>query len=303
MTPEPDPTAVTPPRAKRPRVWTVFVVYLVALVSAVGVQTVIGVALAVWLLATGTALQKLADELTALVTTPAAFLLLLLLPTQVAVGLAAIIPARLSSEPTFLRLRLVKPRMPAWGYPTVAVASFLPTAVGLALAYALAQVIPPDPTVAALYRQMTWATAVPFVLFIALSPGFMEELLFRGYIQSRLLQRWSAWLAILVTSALFALMHVAPHAVVFAFPLGLWLGVLAWRTGSVWPGMVCHAFVNGAWNVWQVGRKLAGYEESPPVPVLVGLGVVVLGCFLVSCGLLIWPCRPATTETGVILPT
>jgi membrane protease YdiL (CAAX protease family) len=289
MTPESD--NASPPTVSRPRVWTVFVVYLIAAAAAVGVQVVMAVALAVWLLATGTAPQKLADELTALVTTPAVFLLLLL-PTQVAVGLAAIVPARLSPEPAFLRLRLVKPVMPAWGYLTVAVASGLPTTVGLGLAYALALVLPPDTTVAALYRQMTWAAAVPFILCIALFPGFMEELLFRGYVQSRLLQRWPAWLAILVTSVLFALLHVAPHAIVFAFPLGLWLGVLAWRTGSVWPGIVCHAFVNGAWNVWQVGRKLTDYKESPPVPVLVGLGVVVLVCFALSCRLLARPHRP-----------
>jgi membrane protease YdiL (CAAX protease family) len=302
MTTERDaaPALTTPPSPGRPpRVWPVFVAYLAALVLAVLLQVVVTVALAAWLLANGSDPERLLDELTALVTTPAAFILLLL-PTQVAVGLAAIVPARLSPEPASLRLRLVKPAMPGWGYPTVALASFLPTAVGLALADALARVIPPDPTVAALYRQMTWAAAVPFVLCVALLPGFMEELLFRGYIQSRLLQRWSAWLAILVTSALFALMHVAPHAVAFAFPLGLWLGVLAWRTGSVWPGMVCHAFVNGAWNVWQVGRKLAGYEDTAPVPVLAGLGVVVLVCFVVSCWLLV---RPRHLPAKVIPPT
>jgi membrane protease YdiL (CAAX protease family) len=146
-----------------------------------------------------------------------------------------------------------------------------------------------------LYEQMTWPVAVPFVLIIALLPSFMEELLFRGYIQSRLLQRWPAWVAILATSTLFALPHVTPSAVVLVFPLGLWLGVLAWRTGSVWPGIFCHAFVNGTWNVWQVGRRLAGLDESPPTPVLIGLGVVVLLSFLVS-GWLLKNASPRETE-------
>jgi membrane protease YdiL (CAAX protease family) len=61
-----------------------------------------------------------------------------------------------------------------------------------------------------MYERMTPVVAVPFVLFIAAFPGFNEELLFRGYIQRRLLARWSPWLAISVTSALFALMHVMP---------------------------------------------------------------------------------------------
>ena len=291
MTPEHDaapgvPALTTPPSlAKRPRVWTVFVAYLAALVSAVGLQVVAVVAVVAWLLAHGTDPEHLKDALTSLLTMPAAFILLGLLG-QGSIGLAAIIPARLSPEPTLLRLRLVRPALPGWGYPAVAVASFLPLGVGLGLAYALAQVVPPDQSGAALYRQMTWEAAVPFVLFIALAPAFTEELLFRGYIQGRLLRRWPAGVAILVTAVLFALMHVTPHAVVAVLPLGVWLGVLAWRTGSVGPGIVCHAWVNGAWNVWQVGRRLAGLSEMPPVPVLVGLAVVVLVCFVMSCRLL-----------------
>jgi hypothetical protein len=140
MTPEQDTALAlkTPsPPAKRPRVWPVFVTYLAALVLAFLLQVVGAVALAAWLLAKGSDPKRLADELTALVTTPAAFILLVLL-AQAAIGLAAIVPARLSPEPTFLRLRLVKPALPAWGYPAVAVASSLPLGVGLALAYALA---------------------------------------------------------------------------------------------------------------------------------------------------------------------
>jgi membrane protease YdiL (CAAX protease family) len=267
------------------RVWTVFVAYLVALVSAVGLQVVAVIAVVAWLLSHGTDPAHLTDALTSLLTTPAAFLLLAVLG-QASVGLAAVVPARLSPEPTLMRLRLVRPAFPAWGYLAVAVASFLPLAVGVGLAEALAQVVSPDQSVAALYRQMTWEAAVPFVLFIALAPAFTEELLFRGYIQGRLLRRWPAWVALLVTAVLFALMHVTPHAILGVLPLGLWLGVLAWRTGSVWPGIVCHAWVNGTWNVWQIGRRLAGLSEIPPVPVLVILSAVVLVCFVISCQLL-----------------
>jgi membrane protease YdiL (CAAX protease family) len=98
------------------------------------------------------------------------------------------------------------------------------------------------------------------------------------------------------------LAHVAPHAVAAAFPLGLWLGVLAWRTGSVWPGIVCHAFVNGAWNVWQVGLSLTGLRESYPAPVLIGLGLAGLVCFVLPCRLLFRPERaplPALKEEGL----
>ncbi len=133
---------------------------------------------------------------------------------------------------------------------------------------------------------MNWQWAGPLLLFISLAPGFMEELLFRGYIQSRLLKRWPAGWAILVSSVLFGLLHIMPQAVVFATVVGLWLGVVAWRTNSVWPGIACHAFVNGAWNVWQLGKVLLKWPEVPPLFLLIPIGLLVVGCFAVSVLLL-----------------
>jgi membrane protease YdiL (CAAX protease family) len=169
------------------------------------------------------------------------------------------------------------------------IGALVPLAVGVTLAVLLAQIIPADQSVKLLYEQMTWGWAVPFILFIALVPGFVEETFFRGYMQRRLLERWSAWVAILVTTVLFALMHIMPHAVVNAFVIGLWLGVLAWRTGSVWPGVFCHAFINGSWNVWQVGQSLHVFSDTLPVPVVVAGCALLLGCFLASIWILTWP--------------
>src|SRR5262249_25061281 len=137
-------------------------------------------------------------------------------------------------------------------------------------------VVPPDPTAELLYKNMTPEWAVPFVLFIALAPGFGEELFFRGYVQRRLLRRWSPAWAVLVTSGVFAVMHLMRHTVVFAFAVGLWLGVVAWRTNSIWPGAVCHAFINGGWNVLNIGEKLGYWPEEPPAVISVGATVVIL---------------------------
>ena len=81
-------------------------------------------------------------------------------------------------------------------------------------------------------------------------------------------------------------MHIMPHAVVNAFVLGLWLGVLAWRTGSVWPSVVSHAFINGSWNVWQTGRFLGAFPPMPHVAVLAAISVLTIGCFLATIWLL-----------------
>ena len=55
---------------------------------------------------------------------------------------------------------------------------------------------------------------------IALVPGFCEEVFFRGYMQRRLLQAWSPWSAILVTSLLFGVLHLNPAQSLFAFLFG-----------------------------------------------------------------------------------
>jgi membrane protease YdiL (CAAX protease family) len=278
--PEPAPTA---PAA--PRVWTVFAVYACAFVGMVLAQALVALVFVVGHLAGGADIGQLTADLPALLLTPEA-IIAMSLAGQFAVGLAALIPARWSREPTRARLGLVRPALPAWGYPLVAVGALFPMAVGLGLAYAVSLVIPQDTSGERIYDQMSWALAVPFLVAVALPAGLMEELLFRGYMQRRLLQRWSPWVAITVTTALFAVVHVNPHVVVIALPLGLWFGVLAWRTGSVWPGVVCHAFVDGVALVWQMGPKLAGWPDVLPTGVAVGAVGVAFGCFVASVWIL-----------------
>jgi membrane protease YdiL (CAAX protease family) len=262
-------------------VWTVFVVLVVTLVATVGIQIVVVIGMIAWYVAGGTDIRQVASDLPAQLTTPPVMIGFLLL-TQTIMGLAAFIPARLSPQPTLVRLGLLRPALPIWGYPVVMIGSLAPLALGVALAEWIATVTPSDPSARLLYEQMTLPWAIPFVLCIALVPGFMEELLFRGYVQRRLLERWRPWVAILVTSVLFGLFHVNPPAVVNAFVLGLWLGVLAWRTGSVWPGMLCHAFINGAWNTWHIGIHFRAFPETPSTGVIVVVGVLIGVCFLLS---------------------
>jgi membrane protease YdiL (CAAX protease family) len=275
---------------KVPRVWTVFVAFLVALVGSVLVQVLVVILLFVVLVARGADVQQVARDLQRLVMTPAAFILLGL-SAQLVIGLAALLPARWSPEPTRSRLGLVRADLPAWGYLAVAVGSLAPLAAGVALAVGVTRLVPADQSVAQLYQEMTWAAAVPFVLFVALAPAFVEELLFRGYIQRRLLQRWSPWVAIGVSSLLFTVMHITPQAMAGVLPLAVWLGVLAWRTGSVWPGIACHACVNSSWNVLNVGARLGAWPDltdlSPSV--LAAGGTLVLACFLAGAWLVTRP--------------
>ena len=77
---------------------------------------------------------------------------------------------------------------------------------------------------------------------------FAEELLFRGAVLPSLL-KWDRisgkpWLAIVISAALFSLAHMNPAQMPFAFLLGLLLGWLYYRTGSLLPGLVIHVINN-----------------------------------------------------------
>ncbi|HEY1736163.1 MAG TPA: type II CAAX endopeptidase family protein [Methylovirgula sp.] len=84
-----------------------------------------------------------------------------------------------------------------------------------------------------------------FVLAVILAP-IAEELLFRGWIYTALRVRFGLWMALLTSSALFAFAHYeGTHLYALAvFPIGLALGVIRERTGSLKASIGYHAFNN-----------------------------------------------------------
>ena len=86
-------------------------------------------------------------------------------------------------------------------------------------------------------------------LFVILFMGTVmaavsEELIFRGFIQTRLLRRFSPWWAITLSSVFFAVTHGDVRYALAVFPVGLWLGYVAYLAGSIWPGVICHFLHN-----------------------------------------------------------
>lgn len=81
---------------------------------------------------------------------------------------------------------------------------------------------------------------------IALMPAIWEEIAFRGLIQERLRGVVGTREAIGLTAALFAIIHVSWLSLPYLFLLGLILGVLRQRSGSLLPGMALHGLHNAA---------------------------------------------------------
>jgi membrane protease YdiL (CAAX protease family) len=279
------PAAAAP--IQKPRVWIVFVLFLGVLFGGgfaqVMARALWGAGEGFWLSAHGVpadqAVQSVTDQMTALLASPGGLIAFLFVPFEVVLMLAAVLPALCSPEGLCSRLGMVRPNLPAWALPVVAVGLLAPLALGMALA---SRLVPLDGLMPH-YDGVRWAG---FSLFITLAPPFVEELFFRGLVQRRLLSRWSPWLAIPVTAALFALSHGNLPQMCVTFVVGLWLGVLAWRTGSIWPGMLCHAFWNGGVQLGAFAMLLGLVPATLPLAVLVPAGVLIAGCFLVACWVL-----------------
>ncbi|MBC8870665.1 MAG: CPBP family intramembrane metalloprotease [Planctomycetes bacterium] len=115
------------------------------------------------------------------------------------------------------------------------------------------------------------------VLVYAVVPGVCEELFFRGYLFRAIARTKRADYTILLTAVLFGVFHVVNTGVGAAerfLPstfLGLVLGWVCWRTGSVLPGMLLHVCHNGlllmiAYYRDELAARGWGVEEQSHMP-------------------------------------
>lgn len=88
--------------------------------------------------------------------------------------------------------------------------------------------------------------AIISIFTIAVVAPVFEELIFRGFLQKFLEEKWQdPTRAIMVTSLFFTLVHMNPFWAIQIYLLGIVLGYLAWKTGSIFPGIILHALNNG----------------------------------------------------------
>ena len=72
-----------------------------------------------------------------------------------------------------------------------------------------------------------------------------EEMIFRGFFQGQLEAGYGdATRAVIYSALLFMILHFNPWWALQIYLLGMVLGYLTWRTGSIWPAIVLHALNN-----------------------------------------------------------
>lgn len=295
------PPPIADEHSSRPRTWTPFVTVLIGFV--VGTAAVFGVAFLVSILLA--VMGETESEILSFLTTTPIGLVLLLAPVQVVIGAAATAHAYLSSRraasgrpPMRETLGLDRPRgLGLGGWVAILVAGGVPFGLALLTASVLPSLGPME-GVLEVWSSAPPAQAALWVAFIGLGPGICEELIFRGLLQRRLLRRWSPPVAIGVTSVLFAFVHLDPPAMGLALVLGVWIGIVAWRTNSVIPGMAIHASMNSAWNAAQIVGNQSGIDERSATWIAVAIGLVSLIAFPFAIVTLVRAPQPGPGCTG-----
>ena len=197
---------------------------------------------------------------------------------QIALVIPCIAAALLSPVPTRERLGLVKGNWPVWTWfaaaaatPLVGMVSGLVVGIFLDESDALKQMTE-------IFREQGQSGFLfPLAMMIGATPAICEELLFRGYIQTRLAKSFGPILGVGIASLLFAAFHLDLVHVVAVFPLGLFLGWVSWQSGSLFPAILGH-FVNNVISV--VGVVLAPEDEPEMLAlpaVAFTLGILLVG--------------------------
>ena len=269
-----------------PRVWPVFVLSIVAFVGVILTQVTVA---AVVLLTTKDPAASFDEAAQALPQTMmhapyfVASLAVSGVPLAVIALVAGYISAKNQRQSIPTRLGLHRPSLSSPDWPALLFGSAFVFHLAVGLVWIVEQFIPGDESMLRVYQNISTPWAIVLIAVVGIVPGIAEELFFRGFVQRRLLRRFSPAIAIGITTTLFALLHVTPHGIALAGVMGLWLGVIAWRTGSIWPSVVCHAFVNSAWNVYQVGRFQWGIPDLPPLWFGISGVAIMLIAFALAC--------------------
>jgi hypothetical protein len=89
-------------------------------------------------------------------------------------------------------------------------------------------------------------TTTPWLILLggAIVAPVVEEIFFRGFVFAGLLERYSWKKAATISSAIFALLHLTPTAVIPLFITGWIFAFLYYQSRSIWPAILMHVFTN-----------------------------------------------------------
>mgnify|MGYP002336023250 CR=1 FL=1 len=99
---------------------------------------------------------------------------------------------------------------------------------------------------AALININSFSRYIISLIVIGLLPAIFEETFFRGGLQN-FLTRWfkGPWMAIILTSIIFSIIHLSFYGFLVRFALGVVLGFIFYYSKSLWLSILFHFLFNG----------------------------------------------------------
>jgi len=133
------------------------------------------------------------------------------------------------------------------------------------------------------------ADFVVLLLVFSIVPAVCEEILFRGFLQTGLMDHLGTPAGgILVSALVFGLFHLDPWRFVGVFGLGAFLAWLRYASGSLVPSMAAHALS----NLISISLKAMGGLEAAQAPAGPA-GALLAAAALVAAVRLVRPPEPA----------
>lgn len=140
--------------------------------------------------------------------------------------------------------------------------------------------VPVQPTDLHEMRQLVEQPPLVLVLLtVALAPAVCEEVVFRGVLLRGLASRLPVIAALPIASAMFAAYHLKPLQMIPTFTLGLLLGALVLRAGSILPSVIAH-FLNNAIAILVARNESSWFAHA--VSDYPGVAVAVFATLLIG---------------------
>jgi membrane protease YdiL (CAAX protease family) len=119
-------------------------------------------------------------------------------------------------------------------------------------------------------RAETSGEWVMLVLGVVLVAALAEEMSFRGFLQASLERKGDPTRAVLLSSLTWTMIHMNPFWAIQIFIMGIVIGFLVWRTGSIVPAIIVHGINNLLSLVfYNIGDQLNWYLMGDHVSVYI----------------------------------
>ncbi len=138
---------------------------------------------------------------------------------------------------------------------------------------------------AALIQITSFSKYIISLFVIAFLPAFVEETFFRGGMQN-FLTRWfkEPWVAIILTSVIFSLIHLSYYGFLVRFALGMVLGLIFYYSRSLWLNILFHFLFNGIQVTILYVMTINGIKDKKDIesnfPLWIGVIALVLILYL-----------------------